>query len=159
MAIGFWILLLGFMALAAKKYLEISAQADPPRWIPQVSGEGPAIAIESSRRGHYRVQGFVNGQVVDFLVDTGATEVSIPVTVADKLGLRRGTAGLAQTANGIATIYDTQIDTLSIGPLSLSDVPAHISPGMQGNEALLGMSFLRHFTLVQQGSQLQIQTP
>lgn len=159
MAIGFWVLLLSFLAIAAKQYLDSNLAADPPRLLTQVNGESPAIAINSTRRGHYRVQGFINGQAVDFLVDTGATEVSIPSSVAVKLGLNRGAAGLARTANGTATIYQTQIDTLSIGPLSLTNVAAHISPGMQGNEALLGMSFLRHFTLVQQGTQLQILKP
>jgi len=159
MTLGFWILLLGFASIAAKQYLDRQMAADPPVWLPQTTGTGPAVAIDSTRRGHYRVQGFVNGQSVDFLVDTGATEVSFPESVAERLGLKRGAAGLARTANGTATIYDTNIDTLSIGPLSLSNVAAHVSPGMLGNEALLGMSFLRHFTLVQKGSQLQIQTP
>lgn len=159
MAVGFWILLLSFVSIAAKQHLDKRMAADPPLYLPQATGSGPAVAINGSRRGHYRVQGFVNGQTVDFLVDTGATEVSIPSGVAERLNLRRGTTGLARTANGTVTIYDTTIDTLSIGPLSLSNVAANINPGMQGNEALLGMSFLRHFTLVQKGSQLQIQTP
>ena len=159
MTVGFWVLLLAFAAIAAKQYRAKQLAANPPIWLPQSAQSGPAVAIDSTRRGHYRVQGFINGQSVDFLVDTGATEVSLPSSVAQRLGLEPGKAGFARTANGTATIYDTQIDTLSIGPLSRSNVPAHISPGMQGDEALLGMSFLRHFTLVQKGAQLQIQTP
>ena len=159
MAVGFWVLLLGFGALGAQKYIERQQAANPPLILGSDSGVGPAIALNGSRRGHYRVQGLVNGHPVDFLVDTGATEVSIPENVANRIGLRRGEAGYADTANGIATIYSTQIQTLTIGPLQRFNVPAHISPGLAEGDALLGMSFLRHFDLVQRGNQLQIQTP
>ena len=159
MAIGFWVLLLGFGTVGAQKYLEKQNEADPPLIIRSDSGTGPAIALNGTRRGHYRVQGLVNGHPVDFLVDTGATEVSIPENVAKMIGLRRGQAGYANTANGVATIYDTEIQSLTIGPLHRSNVAAHISPGLTDGDALLGMSFLRHFDLVQRGNQLQIQTP
>ena len=159
MAFGFWILLLGFGALGAQKYLEKQNAAKPPIILSSQSTSGPAIALNGTRRGHYRVQGLVNGHPVDFLVDTGATEVSIPENVAKKIGLRRGEAGYAVTANGTATIYSTEIQTLTIGPLQRINVPAHISPGLTQSDALLGMSFLRHFDLVQRGNQLQIQTP
>ena len=159
MAIGFWVLLLGFGALGAQKYLEKKNAADPPLIIATQSGEGPAIALNGTRRGHYRVQGLVNGHPVDFLVDTGATEVSIPQSVAKRIGLRRGETGYASTANGVAVIYDTEIQSLSIGPLQRFNVAAHISPGLADTDALLGMSFLRHFDLVQRGNQLQIQMP
>jgi len=160
MTIGFWVLFLVFGTIGAQKWLEERQKADPARIIAAEAGNGPGIAIDGGRWGHYRVQGLVNGQVVDFLVDTGATEVSIPESVAERIGLIRGEPGFAETANGIATIYDTQIDTLEIGPLKRRNVAAHISPGLSaGHEALLGMSFLRHFTLVQAGDQLQIQTP
>lgn len=159
MAIGFWVLLLGFGAAGAQKYVETQNAANPPLIIAPQSGSGPAIALNSTRRGHYRVQGLVNGHPVDFLVDTGATEVSIPESVAKRIGLRRGEAGYATTANGIATIYSAEIQTLNIGPLQRMNVAAHISPGLSESDALLGMSFLRHYDLVQRGNQLQIQTP
>jgi len=159
MAIGFWVLLLGFGALGAQKYLQKQSAAKPPLILSSQSGTGPAIALNGTRRGHYRVEGLVNGHPVNFLVDTGATEVSIPESVAKRIGLRRGKAGYATTANGTAVIYSTEIQTLNIGPLQRMNVAAHISPGLAESDALLGMSFLRHYDLVQRGNQLQIQTP
>ncbi len=159
MMIGFWLLLIGFGALGAKHLLERRQAANPPRIIPGDSNYGPILVLEGTRRGHYRVQGMVNGHPVNFLVDTGATEVSIPADVAARIGLKRGEASLARTANGTATIYDTKIQTLSIGPLQRFDVPAHISPGLVNSDALLGMSFLRHFNLAQAGNRLQIHEP
>jgi len=142
MTIGFWVFAMGFGVLGAQHWLAERDAADPPRIIASETGSGPAVVIDGTRYGHYRVQGLVNGHPVDFLVDTGATEVSIPEGIAVKIGLTKGEAGWADTANGVATIYDTDI-----------------SPGLEGGEALLGMSFLRHFTLVQTSNQLQIQTP
>ncbi len=159
MTIGFWALMLGFGYLGAQHYLKQQRAADPPRILATEAGAGPAVILNGTRRGHYRVRGFINGHPVDFLVDTGATEVSIPAGLAREIGLVRGAPGMAHTANGLATIYDTQIGSLSIGPLQRTNVPAHISPGLGEGEALLGMSFLRHYNLVQRENQLQIQTP
>jgi len=159
MMIGFWVLLLGFAILGAQHWLDEREKAAPARIISTQLGEGAAVLIDGSSRGHYRVQGLVNGQEVDFLIDTGATEVAIPAAVAQRLGLRRGARSLASTANGTAVIYDTEIATLQIGSLQRNNVTAHISPGLEGDQALLGMSFLRHFTLLQSGTQLQIQEP
>jgi len=159
MLIGFWAIMLCFAVLGGQHWLEERAKANPPRILATSSGEGAAVSIEGTSRGHYRVQGLVNGQPVDFLVDTGATEVAIPGSVAERLGLRRGESSFAFTANGTAVIYDTEIATLQIGSLTRENVGAHISPGLEGDEALLGMSFLRHFTLHQSGTQLQIQEP
>jgi len=159
MMLGFWAMIFGFGFLGARHYLAEQAKANPPHIVATKPGDGPAIAIDASRRGHYTVEGLVNGHPVSFLIDTGATLVSIPEHVAEQIGLQKGEAGLAITANGYSTVYDANVDTLEIGPLRQVNVAASISPGLTSDEALLGMSFLRHFTLVQVGDQLQIQTP
>jgi aspartyl protease family protein len=53
----------------------------------------------------------------------------------------------------------TRLDTASLGPLTLTNVPASISTGMQFDEILLGMSFLRHLKMSQQGKQLTLSIP
>jgi len=101
----------------------------------------------------------LNSQPVHFLVDTGASQISIPVSVAERLNLRRGQPFPVTTANGEVTVYATRLDEVTIGPFSKQNVQAHINPGMKGEVALLGMSFLRHFDMIQRSGELTIQAP
>ena len=88
------------------------------------------------------------------MLDTGATGVAIPEAVAVYLGLRRGRPFPTQTANGIATSYAAKLDSVSVGAIELQDVPAAITPGLQTQEILLGMSFLKHIEFTQRGDTL-----
>ena len=124
------------------------------------TGEGQqALVLRSDRYGQYALRGEVNGQEVEFLVDTGASGISIPDSVARQLGLQRGKRFQVSTANGIATVYRTELDSISAGPLLRRNVDAHINPNMGGNTALLGMSFLRHYELVHRNGELSIRLP
>ena len=114
------------------------------------------VVLERNRQGHYLVVGEINRQRAEFLLDTGATDVVVPERLAEKLGLRKGRAGRAMTANGSVTVYETVIDELRIGDITLRDVNASINPGMGDLEILLGMSALKHIEFVQRGSQLTL---
>ena len=113
------------------------------------------VALKQNRQGHYVVTGTINGREVDFLLDTGATEVVIPETTAQELGLPYGRRGRAMTANGAVMVYDTRIARLTIGEIELLDVNASINPSMQG-AILLGMSALRQIEFIQQGKTLTL---
>ena len=102
--------------------------------------------------------GSINSAEVDFLVDTGATSVSVPVEFADRAGLSRGEQISVRTANGIGIAFKTRIDTLRIGDLEIRNATAHINPGLS-DEVLLGMSVLQNFELIQRGDQLTIREP
>jgi aspartyl protease family protein len=106
--------------------------------------------------GHYVARGKVNGQSVTFLLDTGATLVAIPEGLAQKFGLRKGRQGMSQTANGRVITYRTEIDRLQLGDIQLSNVAASITPGMDGDVILLGMSALKEFELMQKGDTLTL---
>jgi aspartyl protease family protein len=114
------------------------------------------ITLAGNRYHHYIATGDINGEPVVFLVDTGATDVSVPESLAEKLGLRKGMKGYAQTANGTVGIYATTIDKLTLGNLEFYDVPASINPGMKDMEVLLGMSALRHVELIQKDNKLTL---
>ncbi len=113
------------------------------------------VPLQQNRQGHYVVTGTINGKRVEFLLDTGATEVVIPEPIAQKLGLPYGQRGRAMTANGAITVYDTHIDDLMIGEIHLKDIDASINPSMRG-AILLGMSALRQIEFVQQGNTLTL---
>lgn len=117
------------------------------------------VVLQQNQGSHYVTTGTINGEPVTFLLDTGATRVSIPENVARRLDLRRGSPMQANTANGSITIYNTEVQSVAIGEIALSDVRASINPHMDGDEVLLGMSFLRHLTLIQQGNTLILRQP
>jgi aspartyl protease family protein len=93
------------------------------------------------------------------MLDTGATDVSIPAEIAGRVGLERGRVVHYRTANGTVPAWQTQLDEVRLGPLRLGPVDASINPHMQGEAILLGMSFLRHLDFSQQGNTLTLRYP
>ncbi len=124
-----------------------------------ISDGSSEVVLARNRDGHYVAKGEINGKSVQFLLDTGATQISIPSVVANDLGLVRGTAMLAQTANGTVKVYATRADEVRLGHIVLQNVPASINPGMNGADVLLGMSFLKHLEIIQRGNVLRLRIP
>ena len=132
-------------------------QDHPNRNLETAAVSGPAtVRLRQNRQGHYVAPGEINGEPVTFLLDTGATEVSIPGTLARRLGLRSGRARNTTTANGTITTYGTRLDAVKVGPIVLRGVNAHINPHISGEGVLLGMSFLRHLDFEQSGRNLTL---
>lgn len=122
----------------------------------QLKDGGRVITLQRNRSGHYMADGFINGERVTFLLDTGASDISIPGDLAEKLGLHRGVKQQYNTANGVITGYLTRLDSVRLGEIELHDVRASINPREQGEALLLGMSFLRHLEFSQHGDTLTI---
>lgn len=114
------------------------------------------VELQRNRLGHYVATGRINGRPVEFLLDTGATVVSVPETVADALGLSRGPARVVQTANGRIVNYATTLGSVAVGNIELNDVGASINPHSSAGEVLLGMTFLKHLELIQRGDTLTL---
>lgn len=112
------------------------------------------VRLKQNKMGHYVANGFINGQAVTFLLDTGATNVSIPAHLQQRLGLTAGYQYQAQTANGIVTVSQTRLKQLQLGEIILRDVNASLNPGMQQDEILLGMSALKQLEFTQRGDWL-----
>ena len=112
------------------------------------------VVLQRNKFGHYVTTGAVNGEPVTFLLDTGATGVALPSGVARRLGLSGGRPVATQTANGVATSYAVRLGRVSIGAIELRDVAATIAPGLDTQEVLLGMSFLKHIEFTQRGDSL-----
>lgn len=122
-----------------------------------VHGSGQIeVLLDQNRQGHYVMSGSINDVEVDFLLDTGATDVAIPESIASQAGLPRGRRGQAITANGVVNTWRTTIDRLQLGEITLNDVRASITPSMGDGTILLGMSALRELEFTQQGSQLTL---
>ncbi len=114
------------------------------------------VLLERNRQGHYVASGHINSVPVTFLLDTGATDVAIPATIADRAGLQAGAAQQAFTANGAVRTFSTVVSSLEIGNIELRDVRASITPSMAGDIILLGMSALQHVEFSQRGNILTL---
>lgn len=113
------------------------------------------VVLEQDRNGHYEAEGTINGRPVTFLVDTGATDVSMPESAARALGLEFGPRVTVMTAAGPAPAWMTRLDEVTVGGIRRANVRATITGG-NFNGVLLGMSFLKHYNLQQQDGRLVI---
>jgi len=100
------------------------------------------VTLKQGPEGHYRAAGKINGERVQFLVDTGATNVAIPMSVAKRIGLPIGMSFQTMTANGYGVAYESGMKTIELGDIKLNGVAASVTEGLVGEEILLGMSFL-----------------
>ncbi len=106
------------------------------------------IVLSSGPGGHFTVGGTINGHATQFLVDTGATAVSIGQSEADRLGLRYrdGRRVRAMTANGSAEAFVVMLDSLRINEVEVRNVEAIVMPSVM-THVLLGNSFLSRFQM------------
>lgn len=121
----------------------------------RVSAQGlREVVLQRNRAGHYVADGRINGEPATFLLDTGATDVALPESLAERLGLKPLAYGQSQTAAGRVSTWTTRLDRVSLGAIELNDVRASVLPSMEGDGVLLGMSFLKHLELIQRGETL-----
>src|SRR5690554_2791963 len=148
--------LLGLLWLGFDGYLDNSW--NPNRDLSVQEGQSELV-LKRNRAGHYVAPGTINGEAVTFLLDTGATQVSVPAHLADALGLVPGTPARVSTANGSVTVRQTVIDELGLGPFLARNVRGHLNPGYRSDEILLGMSVLRNLEFTQRGDTLILRAP
>jgi len=157
MAIIAWVI--GMLLLTRLFGIWEDNQRNPNQALPTTSetADEITIALERNRYGHYVFDGDINGHTVTFMIDTGATDVVVPQAVADKIGLKSYGRAQASTANGIITVFNTSLKRVSIGPITLYNVPASINPAMNSEDyVLMGMSALKHLELRQKNTTLTL---
>ncbi|WP_235580380.1 TIGR02281 family clan AA aspartic protease [Rhizobacter sp. Root404] len=111
-------------------------------------GSGSQIVLTAGSGGHFFANGSINGKAVRFVVDTGATYVSMGAAEAERLGIdfRRGERGMTQTANGTMAAYKVMLASVRIGDVQVYNVEALV--GQSGmDQILLGNSFLTRFQM------------
>lgn len=114
------------------------------------AGGGPIYRIPIERAGTALVvQARVNDELsLPFLVDTGASDVSLPRWAADRLGLDPADGGRTReyvTANGTIEEPAVMLRSVELGGARVENVPAAISSSME--VGLLGLSFFNHFSV------------
>jgi clan AA aspartic protease (TIGR02281 family) len=116
---------------------------------------GPNTVVIAFPPGSTRIEVPVvlNGRIqVPFIIDTGATMTLIPAWAAEMLGYRAqsGSEWLrVQTAGGQRRLPYATLHRIEIQGLGLSELPVLFGdlPGYDASRGLLGMDFLRHFTM------------
>lgn len=149
----FWFAVMGLVYLVMTHVLK-------PK-LAQVQANGDLV-IARARDGHFYADGLVNGQPVSFMVDTGASLVSVSVPVAQAAGLQGGVPTTFHTANGSHAGRVVDGVVVAVGPLRVTNVRVGVGLQMQDErQALLGQSFLSKFdiSMAQNQMVLRARTP
>ena len=115
------------------------------------------IVLTADTRGHFMTPGMINGKATRFLVDTGATAVSMGVSEARKLGIdySKGQPVRMGTANGVAQGWQLKLSSVRISDVELRNVDAVITSNDMPF-VLLGNSYLNAFHMSRVGPQLTL---
>ena len=135
--------------IAAYGLWEDVRQTSLPRQM--VTAEAGQIELPRAPDGHYYLVADVNGAMVEFVVDTGATDIVLSEADARRAGfdpVNLDYIGRAQTANGMVRIAPVRIDRFAVGPLEDTGVTAVVNEG-ELDGSLLGMSYLQRFDSVE----------
>jgi len=114
-----------------------------------------SVTLAANPQGHFITDGQINGASVRFVVDTGATLISMSSADANRIGIkyRDAPTGTVSTANGMATAWRVKLDTVRIGDISLNGIEALIMEN-QNMPVLLGMSFLNRMEMKRDGESM-----
>jgi len=117
-----------------------------------------SLKIYPDSLGMYYVKGLINGQPTNFLVDTGASYVTMSGKKARalKIDFFKGVRSSAQTAAAVVQVWQIRLNSVNIGDILVRNVDATVIEGNHPSEVLLGNSFLQHTRLQQAGSVLEI---
>jgi len=130
-------------------------QENPNTVVASEHGDGYVeVKLTSNRDGHFVMTGQINARPVQFMLDTGATNVAVPESVAETLRLERGERVQVSTANGRTDAFRTTLQRLQIGDIVLNNVRALVVPGLDGEQVLLGMSAVKQLEFTQRGGTL-----
>lgn len=133
-------------------HISLSTSFSAPR-------EGTTVTIAPDATGMYEVDGSINGFQVRFVVDTGATLISMNSEHAKRIGINYkmdGVESTTETASGYAKSYLVRLDKVRVGDIELHDVPGSVQEGDFPTVILLGNSFLSKVNLSRDGRILQL---
>lgn len=151
-----WVVGLAILVMFFKGIIDRQTNPNPDPVAVVDQAGGPLVVLQRNRAGHYVAGGRINGEPVVFMLDTGATDVALPLPLAHRLGLPLRPGGMSQTANGMVQTWTTRLDSVDLGGLVARNVRASVLPKMPGGEVLLGMSYLKRLEMIQRGDTLTL---
>jgi aspartyl protease family protein len=123
----------------------------------EILARGVEMTIQINGRGQFMARGEINGGGVNFLVDTGATHVTIGHSDALRLGIRLSGAEEArsQTAGGVVKSWLVKLATVKVGSIRFENVEGVVQE-KDMPFVLLGMSFLKNMEMQRKGDSLHL---
>ncbi len=121
------------------------------------AGGGTQIVLTAGLGGHFMTGGSINGRAVEFVVDTGATTISMGEADADRIGLKykNNPRYIVGTANGSVAVYKASLDVVRVGDVQVYNVEAAVLP-QQMPFILLGNSFLTRFQMKRENDRMTL---
>ncbi len=121
------------------------------------SAGSQSIVLTASGNGHFITTGQINGQSVQFLIDTGASFISLGSNDAKRLNINyvNGQRAAMSTANGVVPVYKVKLDEVRIGTVTLNNVDGIVTTDSQPI-VLLGMSFLNRMEMKRDGETMTL---
>jgi aspartyl protease family protein len=121
------------------------------------SGGGSQIVLTAGSGGHFQTQGSINGRAVLFMVDTGATTVSMSATDARRIGLKyeQGQPIHLQTANGVIRGWRVTLHSVRVGDVEIFSVEGVVAE-RDMPVVLLGNSFLSRFQMRRENDRMTL---
>lgn len=143
-----WALIFGGAIAAYGLWGDIAQTVRPQQ---TVFAEDNRIVVPRSPNGHYYINADVNGSMVSFVLDTGATSVVLTKEDAAQAGLNINDLNYysrAMTANGEVRTAPVRLDNITLGTVTDTNVPAVVNEGEMSN-SLMGMTYLQRWGKIQ----------
>jgi len=118
------------------------------------SKDNKPLIIGQGSGGHYFIDGAVNDSYLNFVIDTGATLVTLPLATAANAGVKCQSRALMQTGNGVTQGCTATIQKLKFGNFTLRYVQAIVVPNL--SQPLLGMNVLKQFRVEQDNGEMRL---
>ena len=141
-----------------------AAMVKPASAVPAQAQSGSAgyrtVTLRSDRNGHFQVEARVEGRLVEFMVDTGASMIAMRETAAARLGIHpaeRDYTVKTQTANGVGRAARVRLNSVEVNGIMVRDVEAFVVPDESLSTNLLGMSFLSRVKWTHERGQLVLE--
>ena len=140
---GIWVLIFMGAIAVIGMWPEIQRTITPRQSVV----DGTTIVLPRARDGHYYLTLDINNVPVEFVVDTGASQVVLTQDDAKRIGLNPSSLsylGTASTANGTVRTAAVRLDSVSLGAITDTSVRAVVNDGQMFG-SLLGMTYLSNF--------------
>lgn len=112
---------------------------------PELSVRGSETIVPMASDGHFWVMAKVNGQELEFLIDTGATFTGLGRDAAEKLGITPDPSRAPlelETANGVIRAALGRADSLRFGNIEVRGLPVAVPQDTDDDTQVIGMNLL-----------------